>query len=98
MKLQPLKWPVIKQVAGVVKGVRTVMKILGFVTGKRTQALLLVIGLLLAIGQPLIASHWPEYSDTTTKILEALGVAAGITFAEKINRLIAAVKDLLGKT
>jgi len=98
MKIQPLKWPVIKQVADVLKGAKTVAKILGFITGQRTQKLVIVFGILLAIVQPLVVHNWPEYNDALTKVMEMCGVAAGWTFAEKIQRLIEAIKDAAAKS
>ena len=93
MKIKLSNWPVIKQVAGLVRGAKTVGEILGFITGQRTQKLLTILGLIVAIGQPVVAHFWPEYNDLVLKIMAALGVGAGITFADKINRLIEAIKE-----
>ena len=97
MKIKLGGLPVIKQVIKLVGGIKLMVKIFGLATGKRTQTLLLVIGLLLSIVQPYVSTHYPDYADLLTKVVTALGIAAGITFSEKINRLIEAVGELFKK-
>lgn len=91
-----VSWPV-RTAVTVVKGVHTAMNILTLFQGKRTQALLVTLGVLISFVKPWVDSHAPQFSDIATSIIKFTGVLAGATFADKVQRLIEVWKDATAK-
>lgn len=91
-----VSWPV-RTAVSAAKGVKTAMNILTLFQGKRTQALLVTLGVLVSFVKPWVDSHAPQFTDLTDSVMKLTGFVAGATFADKIQRLVQAWKDATAK-